>query len=59
MVAVVEDFDGLPLDNILGEQKQCHIGPAPRTINCEKAKTASFDAKCLMITKSHQLINPF
>lgn len=37
-VTVVEDFDGLALDQFVGETKVGHVGTACWTIDCEEAE---------------------
>lgn len=37
-VAVVENLDGLTLDQFVGEAKVGHVRTSSRTIDCEKAK---------------------
>src|SRR6185437_7642931 len=38
MTAVVEDLDGLACENFLGEAKERHVRPAPRSVDGEEAQ---------------------
>ena len=38
VVAVVEHVDGFALEDVLGEQEQRHVGPAPGTVHREETQ---------------------
>ena len=43
--SVVENVDGLPAENSLGEKKQSHVRPPPRAIHGEKSQAGHRQAK--------------
>ena len=54
-LAIIVDVDRLTIQHCLGEFEQGHVGPAPRTINREKAKHRHRQAVEMRIAVRHRL----
>ena len=55
-VAVVEDLDGLALQQLVGEAEIGHIGSSGRTIDGEEAQSGAWDVVQLGIAVGHELV---
>lgn len=55
-IAVVEDFDGLTLEQLVREAKICHVGTTGGTINREEAQAGRGDVVKFGVSVCHQLI---
>lgn len=58
-IAVIEDFNGLTLEQLVRETEIRHVGTAGGTINREEAQTGGGDVIEFRIGMSHQLIRFF
>ena len=58
-VAVVEDLDLLPFQQLIGKAKIGHVWTATRTINGEEAEAGTGDIVQLRVGMSHQLVALF
>lgn len=55
-VAHVEDLDGVPAAQLLGESEVGHIGPAHRTVNREESQAGRRDGVELGVGSGHELV---
>ncbi len=55
-VAIVEDFDGFALHQLVGKAEVGHVRTASRTIHCEEAQTSGRNVVELGVSVCHQLI---
>ena len=59
VVAVVENLDRFVVDNGIGKQKECHIGPAPGAVDGKKAKTGCRQIIEVTVGVRHELVGLF
>src|SRR3546814_16289909 len=57
-IAVIEEADGPPLEDRLGEDVGGHVGPPPRPVDSEEAQPGARQPVEVGIALGHQLVGP-
>src|SRR3546814_6889649 len=58
LIAVIEEADGPPLEDRLGEDVGGHVGPPPRPVDSEEAQPGARQPVEVGIALGHQLVGP-
>src|SRR5690606_49194 len=59
VMAIIENINRLPGENLFGKKKQRHIRATPGTVHGEETQTGGGDIKQMAISMGHQLIGFF